>query len=76
MYRQRRHCVCIFEEGNNSNTVLKGLGIGNYYQWHKNPKRIRMGGTQTFHVCPCFTPQDSSVGTEKGITLTHLLFIP
>lgn len=56
--------VCVFlrkEITTSDNTVLKGLGIDNYYQWHKTPKRSRMGDTQTFHVCPCFSPQDSSV---------------
>lgn len=56
--------VCAFlrkEITTSDNTVLKGLGIASYHQWHKNPKQNRMGDTQTFHVCPCFTPQDSSV---------------
>ena len=40
--------VCVFlrkEITTSDNTVLKGLGIGNYYQWHKNPKQNRMGDT-------------------------------
>lgn len=55
--------VCTFlrkEITTSDNTVLKGLSIVNYYQWHKNPKQNSMGDTQTFHVCPCSTPQDSS----------------
>lgn len=45
----------------NDNTALKGLGIANYYQWHKKPKQNRMGDTQIFGVWPCFASQDSSV---------------
>jgi len=63
VYGQRKHCECILrkEITTSDNTVLQGLGTGNYCQWHKTPKQNRMGDTQTFHLCPCFTPQDSSV---------------
>lgn len=59
----------------NDNTAGKGLGIANYYQWHKKPNWNRMGDTQIFMLLFYLPGLLSCVDVEEGMSLMLLMFV-